>query len=123
MVTLATRKTTGRAMTARVRRSQNPPRGSNSESTRARLDRRGQLMRSPSTASSAGSSVIEAPSAAIVTRIAPPASARKIVVGMMSIPASARTTVRPLKNTARLAVAPAAPMASSLTKPFFRSSR
>ena len=55
--------------------------------------------------------------------MAPAASARKIVVGMMNIPSSASTTVMPLKNTARLAVAPAAPIASSFSKPFFRSSR
>ena len=58
-----------------------------------------------------------------VTKIAPAASARKIVVGMMNMPSRARTTVMPLKNTARLAVAPAAPIASILSKPFFRSSR
>ena len=71
----------------------------------------------------AGRSVIDAPSAAIVTRIAPPASDRKIVAGKIIIPSRASTTVRPLKKTARFAVAPAAPIASSFAKPFFRSSR
>ena len=81
------------------------------------------MIRSPSSARIAGSSVIEAASAARVTRIAPAGEARKIVVGMMNIPSSASTTVMPLKNTARFAVAPAAPIASSLSNPFFRSSR
>ena len=49
--------------------------------------------------------------------MAPPASPRKMVVGMMSMPASASTTVTPLKNTARFAVAPDARMASSLSRP------
>ena len=71
----------------------------------------------------AGSSVIEETIDTTVTKIAPAANARKIVVGMMNMPSSARTTVIPLKNTARFAVAPAAPIASSLSKPFFRSSR
>ncbi len=39
------------------------------------------------------------------------------------MPASARTTIIPLKNTARFAVAPAAPTASSFSRPRCRSSR
>ena len=39
------------------------------------------------------------------------------------MPSSARTTVIPLKNTARLAVPPARPIASSLSRPWSRSSR
>ncbi len=55
--------------------------------------------------------------------MAPPARLRKIVVGMMNIPARASTTVRPLKKTARFAVAPAPPIASSFGNPLRRSSR
>ncbi len=110
-------------MTPRAMRSQNPPCGSWLVSSRARRASRGQFTRSPRRASSAGSSVIDAASAAIVTRIAPPASERKIETGMIIMPSRARTTVSPLKKTARFAVAPAAPIASSLANPFFRSSR
>ena len=49
----------------------------------------------------------------MVTRIAPVARLRKIVVGRMNIPSSASTTVSPLKNTARLAVPPVRAIASS----------
>ena len=55
--------------------------------------------------------------------IAPPARLRKIVFGTISSPSNARTTVIPLKNTARLAVAPARPIASSFSRPWSRSSR
>ena len=103
--------------------SQKPPGTSCGVSRRARFDRRGQLIRSPSFARIAGSSVIDEMIETNVTKMAPAASARKIVVGMMNIPSSARTTVMPLKKTARFAVAPAAPIASSFSKPFFRSSR
>ncbi len=71
----------------------------------------------------AGSSVIEAASDASVTTTAPVARLRKIETGMMNIPSRAITTVIPEKNTARFAVAPAAPIASSFGSPFFRSSR
>jgi hypothetical protein len=81
------------------------------------------LIRSPSRPRNAGSSVIEPAIAAIVTRMAPPARLRKIDTGTISIPSSASTTVRPLKNTARLAVAPERRIASSFSNPFFRSSR
>ena len=73
------------------------------------------MIRSPSFARIAGSSVIDEMIETNVTKMAPAASARKIVVGMMNIPNSARTTVIPLKNTALLAVAPAAPIASSFS--------
>jgi hypothetical protein len=59
----------------------------------------------------------------MTTKIAPAARLRKIVVGMISIPRRASTTVIPLKNTARLAVAPAASTASSFSSPRWRSSR
>jgi len=80
-------------------------------------------MRSPTLDKIAGSNVMEAAMDTSVTKMAPAASERKIVVGMMNIPRRASTTVIPLKNTARLAVAPAAAMASIFSKPFFRSSR
>jgi hypothetical protein len=75
------------------------------------------------TASSAGSKVSEAATATSTTAIAPAAIERKIVVGFSSIPASASTTVIPEKNTARLAVPPAAPIAASWSRPRPRSSR
>jgi hypothetical protein len=93
-------------------------------------DFHGQLTRSPSGSTRfpkrerrAGSKVIERASDTSTTRIAPPARPRKIVSGMISMPASARITVRPLKNTARFAVAPDIPIASSLSLPRARSSR
>ncbi len=81
------------------------------------------LSLSPSRPITAGSSVIEAATETSTTTIAPPASDRKIVVGTISIPASASTTIMPLKNTARFAVAPVAPIASSFSRPRCRSSR
>ncbi len=73
--------------------------------------------------SRAGSSVREARIEASTTSIAPAAMLRKIVVGIRNIPISANTTVSPLKNTARLAVAPAAPIAPCGSNPLRRSSR
>ena len=55
--------------------------------------------------------------------IAPAASERMIVVGTSSIPNSATTKAEPLNSTARLAVAPAAAIASSCSRPRPRSSR
>ena len=86
-------------------------------------DRYGQLTRSPSSESTAGSSVIDDATETSTTTIAPPARLRKIVVGTSSMPASATTTVMPLKNTARDAVAPDARIASSFSRPSWRSSR
>ena len=102
-----------------------PPISTRPRSTKtfATRDIHGQSIRSPILQSIAGSSVIDAAIDTSVTKMAPAASARKIVVGMMNMPSSASTTVIPEKNTARLAVAPEAPIASSLSKPFFRSSR
>ena len=71
----------------------------------------------------AGSIVIDSAIETSTTRIAPPASALKIVLGTSSMPASASTTVTPLKNTARFAVAPERPIASSVSRPRARSSR
>ena len=81
------------------------------------------LILSPSSARIAGSSVIDAATDTSTTMIAPPARLRKIVVGTSSMPASASTTVRPLKKTARFAVAPDIAIASSFSRPFDRSSR
>ena len=64
-------------------------------------DRYGQFTRSPSSDSTAGSSVIDDATDTSTTMIAPPARLRKIVVGTSSMPARATTTVMPLKNTAR----------------------
>ena len=77
----------------------------------------------PSKLMTAGSSVIDAATETSTTMIAPPASPRKIVVGTSSMPASARTTVRPLKNTARFAVAPDRPIAQLVASLSARSSR
>ena len=46
-----------------------------------------------------------------------------IVVGTISMPSIAMTNAEPLKSTARLAVAPAAEIAASGTRPLPRSSR
>jgi hypothetical protein len=67
--------------------------------------------------------VIEAATETSTTMMAPPARPRKIVVGTRSMPESAITTVRPLKKTARFAVAPERPIERSLSPPFRRSSR
>ena len=77
----------------------------------------------PSRLRTAGSSVIDAATETSTTMIAPPARPRKIVVGTRSMPESAITTVRPLKKTARFAVAPERPIERSLSPPFRRSSR
>ncbi len=77
----------------------------------------------PSRLRTAGRSVIDAATETSTTMMAPPARPRKIVVGTRSMPESAITTVRPLKKTARFAVAPERPIARSLSPPFRRSSR
>ncbi len=118
------RLATGRAMTRRATMAQKPwVRSTSCWRRRNRTGTRSAFTRSPMTASSAGSSVSEAATATSTTTIAPAAMLRKIVVGFSSIPASASTTVIPEKNTARLAVAPAALMAASLSRPRARSSR
>ena len=71
----------------------------------------------------AGSRVIVTRTETMTTMIAPAARLLKIVEGTMSMPVSASTTVRPLKNTARLAVAPVMRMAACLSRPLLRSSR
>ena len=83
----------------------------------------GFTRRSANSAISAGSKVIDSATEISTTMIAPPASPRKIVVGTSNMPARAITTVNPLKNTARLAVAPDIPIASRLSRPRCRSSR
>jgi hypothetical protein len=59
----------------------------------------------------------------IPTLIAPTARLFITVEGTSNIPVKAMTNVEPLNSTARLAVAPAAAIASSSTRPFPRSSR
>ena len=71
----------------------------------------------------AGSSVREMAIESRTTIVAPPARLFHIVEGMISIPLNAKTTVRPLNSTARLAVAPAAAIASFFSSPAARSSR
>ena len=115
-----TRLTTGRPMTVRVIRSQNRPCRSG---CRRPSDAEPRSTRSPSSASTAGSRVSEAITATTTTRIAPSPMLRKMVLGSSSMPARATTTVRPLNNTARLAVAPPRSIASSLSPPAARSSR
>ena len=71
----------------------------------------------------AGSTVNAAATATSTARMAPVARLTKILVGTISIPTSASTTVMPLNSTARLAVVPATEMASSFSYPPRRSSR
>ncbi len=59
----------------------------------------------------------------LTTRMAPIARLAKMLVGTISRPSSASTTVSPLNSTARLAVPPVTAMASSLSRPRARSSR
>jgi hypothetical protein len=99
-----TRLIPGRLITRRAIAFQNRCELSEPNSVRRR-NTLSEFTRSPRRLSSAGSSVSEARTATTTTKIAPAAMLRKMVVGTMSIPIRARTTVRPLKNTARLAVA------------------
>jgi len=78
---------------------------------------------SPRRPSMAGSSVSDMMTEMRTTMMAPAPRLRKMVEGMRSMPKRARTTVMPLKKTARLAVAPAAATASSFSRPRLRSSR
>ena len=84
---------------------------------------RSALTRSPSRLRTAGSSVVAASTEVMPTRIAPAARLRKIVFGMISSPSIAMTKAKPLNSTARFAVAPVAPIASSFSRPAVRSSR
>jgi len=79
--------------------------------------------RSPSSERRAGRSVSAASTETIPTRIAPAARLRRIVSGTSTIPIIARTNAVPLKSTARHAVLPATPIASSFARPPLRSSR
>ncbi len=65
---------------------------------------------------------MEARTATTTTRMAPIPRARNKVLGRISIPIRARTTVSPEKNTALVAVAPARSMATSFSNPWPRSS-
>jgi hypothetical protein len=84
---------------------------------------RSALTRSPSSPSSAGSSVSAAATETIPTVIAPTARLFMMFEGTSSIPVRAITKTDPLNSTARLAVALAAPIASSSARPRPRSSR
>jgi hypothetical protein len=84
---------------------------------------RSAFTRSPSRPRIAGRSVSAAITETIPTAIA--ATARLFITfeGTSSIPLSAITNTEPLKSTARLAVAPAAAIASGSARPSARSSR
>ena len=75
------------------------------------------LTRSPSRLSIAGNSVSAATTEATPTRIAPAARLRRIESGTKSMPVIATTNATPLSTTARLEVAPAATIASTLSNP------
>ena len=79
--------------------------------------------RSPIRLSMAGSIVRAASTAMTVTSTAPSPTLKKTVVGTITMPSSAKTTVMPEKTTALVAVAPARPMASCFSRPRARSSR
>ena len=64
----------------------------------------GGSRRRPGCPARAGSRVSAASTETLTTRIAPAARLPKMLVGTMSMPQRASTTVMPLKNTARLAV-------------------
>ena len=92
----------------------------------SRLPRYGtlrRLTRGPSRPRTAGSRVSAANTAEATTRIAPAARLTKMLVGTMSMPSSASTTVMPLKKTARPAVPPATATASGTERPCASSSR
>ena len=71
----------------------------------------------------AGRSVSAAITETIPTVIAPTARLFMMFEGTSSIPVSAITKIEPLNSTARLAVAPAAAIASCSASPATRSSR
>ena len=79
-------------------------------------------MRSPMALRIAGRRVRAAKSETITASTAPSAMLRKKSIGTMNIAIRARTTVMPLNSTARLAVAPAAVIAATVSSPRRRSS-
>ena len=81
------------------------------------------MTRSPSRLSNAGNNVRAARTETRPTEIAPSARLFITFEGTSSIPVSAITNTEPLNKTARLAVAPAAAIASDSTRPRPRSSR
>ena len=89
-----------------------PTNGSRSASTR-----------SPRSPSSAGSSVSAVSTDITPAKIAPVARLRKMFEGTRKRPNIAITNAEPLKRTARLAVAPAAAIDASGSRPPPRSSR
>ena len=111
-----------------VTRSQNPPLevSDDSDAWPRFLPKKGMGRRSilsPRTERLAGRKVSVPASATSTTRMAPSPSDWKKENGTMRMPHSAITTVRPLNSTVRPAVAPARPMASSLSRPRAVSSR
>ena len=113
----------GRRMTAYEMRSQTPPVLPTGPERPPMNGTRNRFTPSPIRLRTAGSSVSEAATAATTTRIAPIPTLKKSVNGTISMPSSAITTVSPLTSTARLAVAPAAAIASTFSRPRARSSR
>jgi hypothetical protein len=108
---------TGRRSTERTMAPQTRPSGSASPERRPTSGIRNELTRSPSAPSSAGSSVAEAITETMPTRIAPTARLRMIEFGTMNMPNIAITKVVPLKRTALFAVMADAEIASSFSRP------
>jgi hypothetical protein len=119
----ATRLTTGRRKTAPAIAPQKRPSLASRSAMRPKKGTRHAFTRSPRRLRSAGSKVSAAITETMATRIAPAARLRKIELGTSTSPNIASTKASPLKRTARLAVAPAAPIASSFSRPCERSSR
>ena len=83
---------------------------------------RSAFTRSPSNAMTAGSRVSAASTVTTPTSTAPVARLRRIVSGTSTMPSIASTNAEPLKRTARQAVDPTVPIASSFSWPRRRSS-
>ena len=120
-----TMATTGRRMALWAIRDQADawPLARRSMRRRPRNGSLSRLTRVPRSLSTAGSSVSAASTAIATTRMAPAPRLVNMVFGTSSIPSKARTTVIPLKNTARPAVSLAAETAWSLERPRASSSR
>ena len=110
----------GRCTTASTSRAHMPPpvgRGRPSTGTRPRSTR------SPRIDSRAGRKVRLPATATAITEIVPRAIERNSVSGRMNSPATEIITARPLKKTARPAVALAVSMAARMSRPARRSER
>ena len=119
--------TTGRRITASVQRCQKPRSGGAPRERRKRPEklrrRERECVRFPSTAISAGSSVVAPSTATATTSIAPSAIERIAVLSSIHSPASEMITVRPENSTATPDVAIATARASSGERPAWISSR